>query len=75
MFLSFSYSNVFVRYVCLRLQIFGVLRKENNSIPQYAVMFNKEIIYSWNCRFVIKVSAVSPKVCVSYDFIIKNVQV
>ena len=45
-----SVFNVFVRYVCLlahgsRLRIFGVSRKQNNSILQYAVMFIKETIY------------------------------
>ena len=50
MFLSSSYSNVFIQNVRLfvhgwKLQIFGVLGKENNFILQYAAMFDKQNIY------------------------------
>jgi len=67
MFLSSPYSNVFVRYMRLfahgwRSQIFGVSRKEN-SILQYAAMFNKETIYSWNRHFILKFGASFSRVC------------
>ena len=64
--------------ICLRMvEDREFSRKENNSILQYAAMFNKETIYSRNHHFILKnlvqVLAVSAKICMSYDFIIKRV--